>query len=385
MSFKLKYYLHFFFFFLLVQLKAQENNVLIQSDNANTFFKVFINKSELDKNYSNQLLVTNLFSKKKYYLDIHLLNDTLVIKNEFFLLDDGFTHYYKVNKNKVYLSKIIQSSFLDKSSIKNRVKYNSNSNINSSPIIKEKEILIDTSTVTNHFFLDGYEGEIGCNWPMNDDYFNTFYLELKQLRLEDDKISYIKEKLDTSCLLTSQLDKIFTTLEYDDTKLDFGLFIYNRTFDIESFFNVAKQHIKFESHIEEIKKTYVPSTNEILEKIKGNWIFTNYITTPIHAMEINEAEKFINDTIIINKNNIHFKRNYKYEIVKINKIKDYRNYFLTQYKTDSSILKIDKSSLLFEIETNIEEPLFNNWVFNSSNNSLILIKDGVLFELKKTI
>ena len=79
---------------------------------------------------------------------------------------------------------------------------------------------------------------------------------MQQKNLEDDKLDFIKEKLDTACLLTEQISKIFSVLGYEDTKLDFVLFIYPNTFDIDRFFDIAKQHLKFESHSEEIKEHY---------------------------------------------------------------------------------------------------------------------------------
>lgn len=238
--------------------KAQTCAVVFESSDTNFYFTSKLNQQIQNSVFVNNIKLTGLTPNNKYLAELQFKNDTIELRETLFLLDAGFTHFYKVDKKGIRLKKIAPT--LDEKPDPNQylVVYDGWQKPQKpvKSLIDSNEIEKDTIEFESHYQLKDYEGKIGCQWPLNDDNFNALLIELKQKKLEDDKLAYLKEQLDTACILTEQLSKVFTTLEYEESKLDFGLFIYTKTFDVDRFFDIAKQHLKFESHIEEIREKY---------------------------------------------------------------------------------------------------------------------------------
>jgi len=233
---------------------AQTSTIVFQSTDTSVYFTSILNKKIQNTIYVNNIKLTGLDANNKYLAELSFRNDTVKLRATISLLDQGFVHYYEVNKKGIKLKKIAPE--LDDTPDPNQYL-----------VVCEKfappvpPLLIDTDTIKKdtlipHFKMKDYDGKIGCPWPIKDDDFNAIYIEFKQQNLEDDKLSFIKEKLDTGCITSAQLSKVFAVFEYEESKLDFGLFIYPKTFDIDRFFDVANQHLKFESHIAEIREKY---------------------------------------------------------------------------------------------------------------------------------
>lgn len=259
MRFQVKYW--FFGFCLLlfaITTKAQTCSVVFESSDTNLYFTSKLNQQIQNSVFVNNIKLTGLEANNKYLAQVKFKNDTIELRETLFLLDANFTHYYKVDKKGIRLKKIAPT--LDEKPDPNQYLVVCDgwqrppkpiATLIDSNVIKE-----DTLAFENHYQLKDYEGKIGCPWPLGDDDFNAIYIELQQQNLEDDKLAFIKEQLDTACLLTEQISKVFSVLEYEDTKLNFGLYAYPKTLDIDRFFDIAKQHLKFESHLEEIREKY---------------------------------------------------------------------------------------------------------------------------------
>lgn len=258
MRFQVKYWYVVILLGFTFSLKSQTCTVVFESSDTNLYFTSKLNQQIQNSVFVNNIKLTGLEANNKYLAQLRFKNDTIELRETLFLLDANFTHYYTVDKKGIHLKKIAPT--LDEEPDPNQYLVVCDgwqrppkpiASLIDSNVTKE-----DTLAFENHYQLKDYEGKIGCPWPIKEDDFNAFYIELQQQNLEDDKLAFIKEKLDTACLLTEQISKVFTVLEYEDTKREFGLFVYPKTFDIDRFFDIAKQHLKFESHIQEIRERY---------------------------------------------------------------------------------------------------------------------------------
>ena len=234
---------------------SQTCSVVFQSTDTSLHFKTRLNRKIQHTVFVNDIKLTELQANNKYLAELSFENDTIKLSTTIFLLDQGFVHYYKVTKKEIKLIKIAPD--LDNTPDPNQylVKVDKFTPTLIKPA-KDSTSIIDSLANLNHYKMKDYEGKIGCPWPIKDDEFNAIYMEYKQQNLEDDKLLFIKEKLDTACITSIQLSKVLAIFEYEESKLDFGLFIYPKTFDIDRFFDIAKQHLKFESHIAEIREKY---------------------------------------------------------------------------------------------------------------------------------
>ncbi len=236
---------------------SQKCAIVISSTDTTLQFKVTLNKENQTENYLSNVKLTGLNVNYKYEVKVQLKDDTTQLKTILFLLDEGFTHYYSVDKKGIYLKKISPTINDDSSIPQTTIDCEKYPPPLPAPVFDSTEIaFVDSIALKNHYKLKDYDGKIGCPWPMKEDEFNAFFIELKQVNLDEARLTFIKEQLDTACLLTTQIRKLFETLEYEDLKLRLGLFVYPKTFDVDRFFDIAKQHLKFESHIEEIREKY---------------------------------------------------------------------------------------------------------------------------------
>lgn len=222
------------------------------------YFSTKLNDQIQNSVFVNNIRLTGIQPNNKYIAKLKFKNDTLELMETLFILDAGFTHFYKVDKKGVHLKKIAPTinekpdpnQYLVVCDGFNRPREAPINNFIDTP-------KTDSTYFEDHYEMPDYDGKIGCPYPLKEDEFNALYLELKQKKLEDDRLTFIKEKFNNACITCEQLNLLFEIIEFEETKLDFGLFIYPFIFDIDRFFDVAKNNLKYESHIEEIKNEFI--------------------------------------------------------------------------------------------------------------------------------
>jgi hypothetical protein len=239
---------------------AQQTAVVVKSSEPTQLFQASMNNFLLNQTPVNNLKVTGLIPQGKYFLEVRFYNDTQVFKTAVNLLDVGFYHQYEVDKNGIRLRKIAPN-YEAKESNQLVVKFGAKpiDTLTTDTIVKDSLI----AEQTDHYQLADYDGKVGCPWPMKDDDFAAFKLNMQNQRLEDDKLNYSKEYLANNCLLTKQIAELMMVFEYEETKLDFAISIYPNTFDVDNFISTLRSSFKFESSLDKLKQQF-----NIVEKKK---------------------------------------------------------------------------------------------------------------------
>ena len=252
----------FFFLFLTFGgvLFAQQTSLVLKSTEQNQLFQARMNNFLLNQTPVNNIKVVGLVPQGKYFLEVRFINDTQVFKTNLNVLDIGFYHQYEVDKSGIRLKKIAPD-YEVKETNQLVVKFGLKpiDTLITDTIVKDSLI----AEQTDHYQLADYEGKVGCPWPMKDDDFAAFKLNMQNQRLEDDKLNYSKENLANNCLLTKQIAELMMVFEYEETKLDFALFIYPNTFDVDNFISILRSSFKFESSLDKLKQQF-----NIVEKKK---------------------------------------------------------------------------------------------------------------------
>lgn len=233
-----------------MQLFAQQTSVVLKSNAPDLLFQATINKLLVNSKYVNDLKITGMVPQGKYTLELILQNDTHIFKIPLTILDDGFCHYYQVTPKGVFLTKIAPDYevLTDNQTI---LKFGA-------PALVDTVIKKDTikTNLTEHYQMPDYNGKVGCPWPIKDDEFKSFKLNLNNQRLEDDKLAYCKEYLAQACLISKQVAEVLAVFEYEESKLIFAKFIYPRTFDVDNFLPETRKFFKFENSIDQLKKEF---------------------------------------------------------------------------------------------------------------------------------
>ncbi len=237
-------------------LFAQQTSVVIKSSQENKLFQAKMNNFLLNKTPVNNLKVTGLVPLGKYFLEVQFENDTIIFippnGGTVNIIDVGFYHLYVVNEKGIHLKKIAPD-FEDVETNQLTVKFGATAIVKVDTILKTDSVLIDT---TEHFQMPDYKGRIGCPWPIKDDDFANFKINLNNQRLEDDKLQFAKDYLTNLCLTAKQVVEVLLVFEYEETKLDFAKFIYSRTFDLDNFITEIRPRFKFENSLDQLKQEF---------------------------------------------------------------------------------------------------------------------------------
>ncbi len=105
----------------------------------------------------------------------------------------------------------------------------------------------------NTYVLPGYNGPIGCPYPMTPQDFSSAKSTIASKSFEDSKLSIAKQIINTNCLLSAQVKEIMMLFSFEDTRLDFAKYAYGYTYDMGNYY-VVNDAFTFESSIDELNQ-----------------------------------------------------------------------------------------------------------------------------------
>ena len=103
------------------------------------------------------------------------------------------------------------------------------------------------------YSLPGYNGPIGCTFPMNDNDFSGVKNSIESKSFEDSKLTIAKQVINSNCLLTTQLKEIMLLFSFEGTRLDFAKYAYGYTYDIGNYYKL-NDAFTFESSITDLNR-----------------------------------------------------------------------------------------------------------------------------------
>jgi hypothetical protein len=103
------------------------------------------------------------------------------------------------------------------------------------------------------YVLPGYNGKIGCPWPMSPPDFESAKQSISSKSFEDSKLTTAKQIINSNCLLTTQVKQILMLFSFEETRLDFAKYAYTRTYDQNNYFKI-NDAFTFESSIDELNE-----------------------------------------------------------------------------------------------------------------------------------
>lgn len=107
------------------------------------------------------------------------------------------------------------------------------------------------------YHMAGYNGPVGCGYPMSDGDFADAKKSIERKGFEDTKMTLAKQIGRDHCFTTAQVKGIMQLFGFEDSKLDFAKFAYDHTFDIGNYYKV-NDVFGFESSVDELNQ-YIQS------------------------------------------------------------------------------------------------------------------------------
>ena len=87
-------------------------------------------------------------------------------------------------------------------------------------------------------YVSGYSGTVGC--PIPESSVNSIKSAVEDESFSDDKMSVAKQAIKNRCVTVSQVREIMSAFDYEDKKLEFAKFAYDRTYDVDNYYLVNK-------------------------------------------------------------------------------------------------------------------------------------------------
>jgi hypothetical protein len=115
------------------------------------------------------------------------------------------------------------------------------------PVVKEPEV----------YRMPGYSGRVGCGWPMNTGEFADAKKSIESKSFEDSKMTMLKQIGRDRCFTVDQVKGMMSVFSFEDSKLDWAKFAYDRTYDIDNYYKV-NDAFTFESSIDDLN-SYIQS------------------------------------------------------------------------------------------------------------------------------
>ena len=105
----------------------------------------------------------------------------------------------------------------------------------------------------DHYIMSGYNGPIGCPWPMSDGQFSDALRSISSRSFDDEKATVAKQITGSNCLTVDQAKAIMMQLSFDSAKLDYAKFAYNKTYDIGNYYKL-NDAFDFSSSVDELNE-----------------------------------------------------------------------------------------------------------------------------------
>lgn len=105
----------------------------------------------------------------------------------------------------------------------------------------------------DHYVMQGYNGPIGCPWPMSDNQFSDALRSISSRSFDDEKATVAKQITGSNCLTVNQAKAIMMQLSFDSAKLDYAKFAYDKTYDIGNYY-MLNDAFDFSSSVDELNQ-----------------------------------------------------------------------------------------------------------------------------------
>lgn len=103
------------------------------------------------------------------------------------------------------------------------------------------------------YVMPGYNGPIGCPYPMTDLDFQNVKETIASKNFEDSKLTIAKQVVSSTCLFSSEVKEIIELFDFESTRLEFAKYAYRYTFDLGNYYKINSA-FQFESSIDELNE-----------------------------------------------------------------------------------------------------------------------------------
>jgi hypothetical protein len=90
--------------------------------------------------------------------------------------------------------------------------------------------------VSNHYVMPGYNGPIGCPWPMDNGQFASARQTVAANTWDETRLTVSKQIISANCLTCAQVRELMMVMGWEESKLDLAKFAYGYTYDLGNYY-----------------------------------------------------------------------------------------------------------------------------------------------------
>ncbi|MFT5902873.1 MAG: hypothetical protein ACI9LA_002092 [Bacteroidia bacterium] len=105
----------------------------------------------------------------------------------------------------------------------------------------------------DHYVMPGYNGSIGCPWPMSNGQFSDALRSVSSKSFDDEKATVAKQITGSNCLTVEQAKTMMMELSFDSAKLEYAKFAYDKTYDVGNYYKL-NDAFDFSSNVDELNE-----------------------------------------------------------------------------------------------------------------------------------
>ena len=113
------------------------------------------------------------------------------------------------------------------------------------------DVIVTDPVQPDYYVMPGYNGPIGCHWPMSDMDFGGARQSINSKSFESDKLTIAKQILGSNCMTCEQIKQIMLLFSFEDSRLEFAKYAYGYVYDPGNFYKL-NDAFTFSSSIDEL-------------------------------------------------------------------------------------------------------------------------------------
>jgi hypothetical protein len=252
------------FFVFVINLQAQQFRSIVLKTNNNSKFIAYVNQEQINRRPMSEIVITNLIDNY-YNVIIETVSNKQQKYNLYAAPNSEIIYVLNTNYSSPKSSYFIEDIYpLPSSNSSNSFGWHQNNgnvnnglgqiniNINNQMNTQQNNDIV-APIIEEVVYLEGYNGDIGCEPPVNNTRFRSMLATIEKQNFASSKKRIAKQIISSNCILTDNLVQIIDLFDFESDKLSVAKFAYDYTYDIENYYKINNV-FDFESSIEELDK-----------------------------------------------------------------------------------------------------------------------------------
>jgi hypothetical protein len=114
-------------------------------------------------------------------------------------------------------------------------------------------VAVAKETPPDHYIMQGYNGPIGCPWPMSETDYTSAKQSISSKSFEDDKLTISKQVLGSNCMTCEQIKGVMKVFSFEDSRIEFAKYAYGYVYDPGNYYKV-NDAFTFSSSIDDLNE-----------------------------------------------------------------------------------------------------------------------------------